>query len=92
MIFRMTVIIRGSLISIVCGKTLTLSPDGLNESAALAMVTTDVETVVLGFEDIHEVRVNAVQLAFAIWLLEQRIICACVGPVIISLGLCLAFA
>jgi ATP-binding cassette, subfamily C (CFTR/MRP), member 1 len=92
MVFRMTVTIRGSLISIIYDKTLTLSPDGLSESAALAMVTTEVETVVLGFEDMHEVWANAVQLALAVWLLEQRIIWACVGPVIISPGLCLTFA
>jgi hypothetical protein len=86
MVNRLEIMVRGSLISIIFEKTLDLNSDGLDESSALAMVTTDVETVVFAFEDMHETWGNVVQIAFSIWLLERRITWACVGPVIISIG------
>ena len=65
---------------------LNLDAYELDHSAALTLVSTDVETAILGFDDLHEVWANLAQLIIAIWLLEVQVSWACIGPIIIAIG------
>lgn len=47
---------------------------------------TDVEKVIIGLEDTHEVWASILQVAVAIWLLERQVSWACVVPVLLCLG------
>jgi hypothetical protein len=78
--------VRGSLVTSIYRKTLQLGTNQLEESAAVTLMSTDVEQVMVAFEDMHEVWANIAQIGLAVWLLEQEVSWACVAPIIISLG------
>lgn len=78
--------IRGSLITFICSEMTSFDSSGSDVSTALTLVNTDVETAILGFQDLHEVWANVAQLGIAIWLLGRQISWACMGPVIIAIG------
>ena len=80
------IMVRGSLVTAIYRKTLLLDTNDLEESAAVTLMSTDVEQVMVAFEDMHEVWANAAQIGLAVWILEQEVSWACVAPVIISIG------
>lgn len=47
---------------------------------------TDVEKVIIGLEDTHEVWASILQVAVAVWLLERQVSWACIVPVLLCLG------
>ena len=77
---------RGSLIGLIYSRTLDLDASELDHSTALTLVSTDVETAILGFDDLHEVWANLAQLIIAVWLLELQVSWACIGPILIAIG------
>jgi len=49
-------------------------------------MSTDVERIVQGCRQVHEVWANAVQVIFATWILERELGVACIAPVGICAG------
>jgi ATP-binding cassette subfamily C (CFTR/MRP) protein 1 len=84
---RLMVMVRGSLIDMIYAKTMKIGTGNLDEAAALTLMSTDVENVVLGLEDMHELWANLAQAIIATWLLERQLSWACVAPIIISIGM-----
>ncbi|RDW58811.1 ABC transporter-3 [Coleophoma cylindrospora] len=82
---QVMIMVRGSLVTSIYRRTLELDTNKLEESAAVTLMSTDVEQVMLAFEDIHEVWANITQIGLAIWLLEQEVSWACVAPIVVSL-------
>ena len=70
----------------VFGKTLDISITALDNSKAVTLMSTDVERVVRGLREVHELWANVVQIALGTWLLEREIGAACVAPVLVAAG------
>lgn len=79
--------IRGGLITAIYEKTMCLSTSAIDESAALTLMSTDVELAAFGLEDVHEIWINPIQIGLMIWLLQKQMSWACVIPIVISAGL-----
>ena len=76
-IYRLNTVIRGGLVSIVFDKTTKVDATGESNEAALSLMSTDVEGIVSGVKDVHEVWACAVELCIALWLLQRQIGAAC---------------
>lgn len=79
--------LRGTLASIIYAKTLTLDSavavkDGFN---SLTLMSTDIDQICSGFQEIQEVWASPTQVAIGIWLLERQLGAACFIPAALTL-------
>ncbi|KAK4174396.1 putative multidrug resistance-associated protein [Triangularia setosa] len=82
---------RGLLVAAVYRKTTKAKISAADDSAALTLMSADIERVLVGFLQMHEFWANMVEVAFACWLLSRKIGVAFVAPVII-VGFCVVCA
>ncbi|TDZ74872.1 ABC transporter atnG [Colletotrichum trifolii] len=83
--FRLTTEFRAGLISMIFKQTIALKADELKDGAAVTLMGTDVEQIVIAFGMFHEVWAAVVEVGIAVFLLERQIAVASVVPVVISL-------
>ena len=77
---------RGQLISMLFEKATELSITNANPTAALTLMSADIERIDMGWRTAHEIWANLVEIAIAIYLLERQLGIACVIPVGTALG------
>ncbi|KAI9736588.1 MAG: hypothetical protein M1818_006099 [Claussenomyces sp. TS43310] len=83
---RCLAIIRGTLVSAVFVKTTEISITALDNSAAVTLMSTDVERSVMALREVHELWANAIQVGIATYLLEAELGAACVVPIAVALS------
>ena len=59
----------------------------INDSAALTLMSTDVDRIAFSLQQISEVWARMVELAIGIWLLERQVGWICIGPIIAVIGM-----
>ncbi|KAH8693633.1 ATPase-like protein [Talaromyces proteolyticus] len=74
---------RGTLAGVIYKKTTEIELSSTRDSAALTLMSTDIEKIRLGFLNLHELWANTVEVALASWLVERQIGAAFVAPLII---------
>ncbi|UNI16453.1 hypothetical protein JDV02_002885 [Purpureocillium takamizusanense] len=82
--YRAATMMRGSIIPLIYQKSLALdscSTATFHPTAALTLVSTDIETITSGLVQIHETWSNLVEIGLAIYLLERQLGVACVMSV-----------
>lgn len=52
---------------------------------AVTLMGTDIERIVVGFRSIHELWASILDIAIALWLLEQQVYAACIMPALIAI-------
>jgi ATP-binding cassette subfamily C (CFTR/MRP) protein 1 len=72
---------RGILVAAIYEKTIQISTTALDDSAAVTLMSTDVERIVQSMRKIHEFWANSIEVGLATWLLKQKLGVACVAPV-----------
>ncbi|KAF5561502.1 multidrug resistance-associated 1 [Fusarium phyllophilum] len=81
---RSVTLLRGVLVSAVFSKATDLSITTTDDSAAVTLMSSDVDVIVRAVREIHEFWANIIQLAIATWLLSTHIGYAAVGPITVS--------
>jgi ABC-type multidrug transport system fused ATPase/permease subunit len=81
---RMTTMVRGSLVNAIYAQTLDLSVTSLEESAAVTLMSSDVERICDAILPIHNLWAGPMEIALAIWLLQKEISLALLGPLFIT--------
>ncbi|KAH6707481.1 ABC transporter-like protein [Leptodontidium sp. MPI-SDFR-AT-0119] len=81
---RMATMVRGSLVNAVYAQTLDLSVMSLNESAAVTLMSSDVERICEAIIPIHYMWSSPIEIALAIWLLSQEIGISLLGPLFVT--------
>lgn len=76
--------IRGTLINAVYSQTLDLSITSLDESAAVTLMSSDVERICEAILPIHGVWAGPIEIGLAIWLLQKEVGFALFGPLIVT--------
>lgn len=76
---------RGSLASAIYKKTTEHKVTVADDAAAVTLMSTDIENIVRGFTDIHEVWANTVEIALGCWLLEERLGLSFLSPLVVIL-------
>lgn len=75
--------LRGAVVGIIYNKTLT-SPDGLHDdSAAVTLMSTDIDRIAFAMQSIHETWGRLIEVGIGIYLLEARLGAVSVIPYII---------
>ncbi|KAK3685219.1 P-loop containing nucleoside triphosphate hydrolase protein [Podospora appendiculata] len=84
---RAIYMVRSVLASAVYKKTMEAELSAADDSAALTLMSSDVERILRGWLNIHELWANLIEVALATWLLSRQIGPAFVAPLII-IGIC----
>lgn len=80
---RAMYMVRGALASSVYTKTIEAKITAADDSAALTLMSADVERIIRGFLNIHEFWANTIEVALACWLLSRRIGAASAAPAVV---------
>ncbi|KAE8348413.1 ABC transporter-like protein [Aspergillus coremiiformis] len=83
--FRMITMIRGGLISLLYDKTLKLNIEKFTDSAAMTLMTTDIDSIATNWTNIHEIWASPIDVGIGVYLLQQKLGIACVAPVALAL-------
>ncbi|CAG2005581.1 unnamed protein product [Fusarium graminearum] len=81
--YRLITMIRASLVSLIYDRTLTLDLVEAKESAALTLMSTDVERIGQGLQFVHEIWATPAEFGVAIFLLQREVALGSLAPVII---------
>ena len=68
-------------------KTTEISLTALDNSAAVTLMSTDVERIINGLRLMHEFWANLIQVVIATYLLQRELGVACVAPIAVSIGM-----
>ncbi|OGM42473.1 hypothetical protein ABOM_008319 [Aspergillus bombycis] len=82
--FRMITMIRGGLISLLYDKTLKLDMERLTDSAAMTLMTTDIDSIATNWINIHEIWASPIDVGIGVYLLQQKLGIACIAPVALA--------
>ncbi|CZR65845.1 related to multidrug resistance protein [Phialocephala subalpina] len=82
---------RSCLAGAVYRKSMEVRLSSAGDSAAITLMSTDVERIRLGFLNLHEFWANSVEVALASWLLHRQLGTAFVAPLVVVL-VCIASA
>lgn len=85
MTFRAITMVRGGLISLLYHKATDLSITAVDPASSLTLMSADIERITNGWQTMHEVWANLVEIAVAVYLLERELGVACVIPVALSI-------
>ncbi|UKZ47330.1 hypothetical protein TrVGV298_001548 [Trichoderma virens] len=81
---RCVTMLRGVLVSAVFSKVTEVSIVAVDDSAALTLMSSDVDVIGRAMRQIHEFWANVFQIGIATWLLSKQIGYAAAGPIIVS--------
>ncbi|KAE8135416.1 P-loop containing nucleoside triphosphate hydrolase protein [Aspergillus pseudotamarii] len=73
MTYRAITMVRGAVISMVYRKATTLSVEDADPASSLTLMSADIERIVQGWQTIHDIWGNALEIGIAIFLLEQQL-------------------
>jgi len=86
LVYKTLVQMRGCLVSAVYDKTvLEIDPSKGDMEAPVSLVSTDMERIISGAKDLHEIWANSLQAALTIWLLYKELGLACVAPAVVAI-------
>jgi len=71
--FRLITMIRGSIVPLVYRHTMHLDVGVARGSAALTLMSVDVERISSGLQYVHEVWASPIDIGLALWLLERQL-------------------
>jgi ATP-binding cassette, subfamily C (CFTR/MRP), member 1 len=81
---RCVTMLRALLVTAIFNKTTEISITALDNSAAVTLMSTDVERIARGLREVHDIWAAVIQITLATWLLQREIGLACLAPVIVS--------
>ncbi|KAK0117906.1 hypothetical protein ONS95_012222 [Cadophora gregata] len=81
---RMATMVRGSLVHAIYAQTLDLSITSLDESAAVTLMSSDVERICESLVSIHYMWSSPIEIALAVCLLSREIGISLLGPLVVT--------
>lgn len=83
--YKCLVQMRGCLVSALYKKTTEIDAARYDMTAPVILMSTDMERIIQGCKDLHEIWANCVQVAIAIFLLYRELGVASVAPVVVCI-------
>jgi hypothetical protein len=84
--FRAITMVRGQLISMLYHKATDINITAADPTAALTLMSADIERIDMGWRTAHEVWANLVEIGIAVFLLQRQLGVACLIPVGTAIG------
>lgn len=85
----MVTMTRGSLVTIIYAKTLRQASDQCQEASSTTLMSTDIDRIVTGLLNFHELWASPVEIVIALVLLGKSIGYPSVVALGVSLSMCL---
>ncbi|KAJ5279863.1 hypothetical protein N7478_005235 [Penicillium angulare] len=85
MTYRGISMARGILVTMLYKKASALTLSDADPANSLTLMSADVERITQGWQTMHEIWANSVEIALAIYLLERQLGISCVVPVCVAL-------
>jgi hypothetical protein len=85
MTYRAITMVRGAIVSMVYRKASTLGVEDADPASSLTLMSADIERIVQGWQTMHDIWGNALEIALAIFLLEQQLGVAAVVAVAVAI-------
>ncbi|KAK7996619.1 hypothetical protein PG989_004659 [Apiospora arundinis] len=82
--YKCVVKMRGCLVAAVYEKTTNIETTRYDMTTAVPLISTDMERIITGLKDVHEIWANALQVAISVWLLYHELGIACVAPAAVA--------
>lgn len=76
--------VRGSLVTAIYTHTLELPIDALDETAAITLMSSDLERICEALLPIHNLWSSPLEIVLAIWLLHREIGIGLLGPLLVT--------
>jgi ABC-type multidrug transport system fused ATPase/permease subunit len=83
--YRGITMVRGILITMLYKKATCLTLTDTDPANSVTLMSADVERITQGWQTMHEIWANSVEIALAIYLLERQLGVSCVVPVCVAL-------
>ncbi len=83
--YRTIAMVRAGLVSMIYRKTGALNLKDVDPATSMTLMSADMERIVQGWQTMHEVWGNAIEVGIAIYLLEKQLGVACAVPVAVSI-------
>ncbi|KAF2177348.1 hypothetical protein K469DRAFT_755155 [Zopfia rhizophila CBS 207.26] len=83
--YRAITMARGALVSMLYGKTTELGSTAVDASASLTLMNADIERIYTGWQTMHEIWANCIEIGIAMYLLERQLGIACTIPIGVAL-------
>ncbi|VUC23409.1 unnamed protein product [Clonostachys rosea] len=84
-IYRLITMVRSAIVGVVYRMTLDIDADTASDSAALTLMSTDIENIASGFEVFDSLWADPIEIAIAVYLLYNEIGLAFIAPIVTSL-------
>lgn len=79
--YRAITMMRGALISLIYKKAGNMSTKDADPGSSTTLMTADVERIVMGWQTMHEIWANSIEISVAVILLKQQLGVACAVPI-----------
>lgn len=86
--YRAITMARGGLISMLFAKSSTLKTNATDSASALTLMSADIERITNGWQTMHEIWANVIEVAVAVYLLGRQLGVACTIPLAVAIGQC----
>ncbi len=80
---RALTMVRGMLVPAIFKRTTELSLTALDDSAAVTLMSTDIEKIQNGCRNLHEAWANTIEVGLASWLLKRELGLAFLAPIVV---------
>uniref|UniRef100_A0A8H7N605 ABC transporter n=1 Tax=Bionectria ochroleuca TaxID=29856 RepID=A0A8H7N605_BIOOC len=84
-LYRLITMLRGSLVGLIYETTLRIDPHAAKDSAAITLMSTDIDCMATGVEEMDAVWASPIEIAISIYLLYQQVGLASITPIGIAL-------
>ncbi|KAG5202770.1 Fatty acid synthase subunit alpha [Trichophyton interdigitale] len=71
--YRLITMLRSSLVPLIYTQTLQLDASAVRDSAALTLMSVDIERISSGLRYFHEIWASPIDIGLALWLLQQQL-------------------
>ncbi|KAF4630786.1 hypothetical protein G7Y89_g7350 [Cudoniella acicularis] len=79
--YRTITMARGGMIAMLFSKTVNLSVSAIDPSASVTLMSADIERIATGWQTIHDMWANVIEIGLAIYLLYRQLGVACAVPI-----------
>lgn len=80
MTYRVLTMFRGSLITLIFGKTLRISASAIADAEAITLMSADIDRIGLCMRILHDAYASIAELALSLWFLYNLLGIAVVAP------------
>jgi ATP-binding cassette, subfamily C (CFTR/MRP), member 1 len=77
---------RGGMTSLIYTKALELPAGLYDESAALTLMSADIDRIVTSWVDVSQIWARIIEIGIGIYLLERQLGWVCIAPIIVVIG------